>query len=277
MPALALSAGTIDYLDTGGDGPPLLLLHGLLMDESLFTEVVARLRDEFRCLVPVLPLGSHRIPLRGDADLSLAGLVALVVEFMDRVGVARVTLIGSDLGLAQCIAAAHPDRLTRLVLCAQEAFENFPPGLPGKAIHLAARIPGGVNAAVQPLRIRALRRQPFALGRMSVRRIPDEVTDRWFAPALQDRGVRRDLAKYAGPIDRRAYVGVAEQLRAFSQPTLIVWGKDDRVMPPQHGRRLAAVLPRARLVEFEDCGTLISLDQPVRLAEVVRSFIGEAA
>jgi pimeloyl-ACP methyl ester carboxylesterase len=272
-----LGAGTLEYLDTGGDGAPLLFIHGLLMDDSVFGEVVADLRDDFRCVIPILPVGSHRVPLDHRADLSVQGLLALLVEFMDRIGLPEVTLLGSDLGLAQCVAVSHPERLSRLVLCAQEAFENFPPGLPGRAIHLAALVPGGVNASLQPLRVRALRRQPMALGRMSAHPIPDQLTDRWLAPAIGSRLIRRDLAKYAGPIDPSEYTRVAARLGAFDKPTLIVWGKDDRVMPPEHGRRLAALLPQARLVEFDDCGTLISLDQPKRLAEAVRTFIGEAA
>jgi pimeloyl-ACP methyl ester carboxylesterase len=272
-----LAAGTIEYLDTGGDGAPLLFIHGLLMDDSVFADVVADLRGDFRCVIPVLPVGAHRVPLHHRADLSIRGLLALLVEFMDRIGLAEVTLIGSDLGLAQCVAVAHPERLSRLVLCAQEAFENFPPGLPGRSIHLAARVPGGVNAALQPLRVRALRRQPMALGRMSAHPIPDQITDRWLAPAIGSRLIRRDLAKYAGPIDPSEYTRVAARLVAFDKPTLIVWGKDDRVMPPEHGRRLAALLPDSRLVELDDCGTLISLDQPERLAEAVRTFVSEAA
>jgi len=122
-----------------------------------------------------------------------------------------------------------------------------------------------------------LRRQPIALGRMSAHRIPDAITDRWFAPAMGSRRIRRDLAKYAGPIDRLAYVRLAEKLPGFTKPTLIVWGKDDRVMPLAHGRRLADILPNARLVELSDCGTLISLDQPKRLAETIRAFLSEAA
>jgi pimeloyl-ACP methyl ester carboxylesterase len=272
-----LSAGTIEYLDTSGDGAPLLFIHGLLMDDSLFADVVADLRGDFRCVIPVLPVGSHRVPLHARADLSVRGLLDLLVEFMDRIGLTEVTLIGSDLGLAQLVAVTHPDRLSRLVLCAQEAFENFPPGLPGRAIHRAARVPGGINASLQPLRVRALRRQPMALGRMSAHPIPDQLTDRWLAPALGSRLIRRDLAKYAGPIDPSEYTRAAPGLAAFDKPTLIVWGQDDRVMPPAHGRRLAALLPQARLVELEDCGTLISLDQPKLLAEAVRTFISEAA
>jgi len=73
MPALELSSGAIDYEDTGGDGPVIVLTHGLIMDGSLWRRVVADLRADFRCVLPTLPLGAHRRPMRADADLSMRG------------------------------------------------------------------------------------------------------------------------------------------------------------------------------------------------------------
>jgi len=52
----------------------------------------------------------------------------------------------------------------------------------------------------------------------------------------------------------------------------VVWARDDRVMPPEHGRRLAGLLPQGQLIEIEDSYTLIPLDQPSRLARVITEF-----
>jgi pimeloyl-ACP methyl ester carboxylesterase len=62
-----LSAGTIEYEGTGGEGPVLVLLHGLAQNGSVWRKVVAELRPEHRCVVPTLPLGGHRRPMRPDA------------------------------------------------------------------------------------------------------------------------------------------------------------------------------------------------------------------
>jgi pimeloyl-ACP methyl ester carboxylesterase len=67
-------------------------------------------------------------------------------------------------------------------------------------------------------------------------------------------------------------VATAERLPEFKHPALVVWAREDRVMPPEHGVRLAALLPDARLVEVEDSYTLIALDQPARLAAIIREF-----
>jgi pimeloyl-ACP methyl ester carboxylesterase len=61
-------------------------------------------------------------------------------------------------------------------------------------------------------------------------------------------------------------------LRGDAATALVVWASKDRVMPPEHGRRLADLLPQGRLVEVADSYTLIPLDQPARLAQVIREF-----
>jgi pimeloyl-ACP methyl ester carboxylesterase len=67
----------------------------------------------------------------------------------------------------------------------------------------------------------------------------------------------------------------AERLGSFDRPALVVWASQDRVMPPEHGRRLAELLPQGRLVEIPDSYTLIPLDQPAPLAEAIRQFTRE--
>ena len=67
MRKIRLSAGTIEYEDMGGNGPVLVLLHGLAQNGSVWRRVVAELRPNHRCVVPTLPLGGHR-PMRTDAD-----------------------------------------------------------------------------------------------------------------------------------------------------------------------------------------------------------------
>jgi pimeloyl-ACP methyl ester carboxylesterase len=277
MRELELSAGTIEYEDTGGTGPTVVLLHGLVMNGSVWRHVVEDLRADHRCIVPTLPLGGHRLPMRPDADLSLRGHGRIVRELLERLDLRDVTLVQNDHGAALALAGQRPERVARLVLSSCEAFDNYPPGLPGKAVALASRIPGGLNAAIQPMRLRPLRHSPMALGWMSKRPISHEVTDDWFRPILTQRAIRRDLIRYTRPARKRHMVEVTDQLRAFDRPALVVWAAEDRVMPREHGRRLAELLPDARLVEIPDSRTLIPLDQPAALARAVREFIRETA
>src|SRR4051794_19426306 len=94
---IELSAGTIEYTDTGGEGQAVVFVHGLLMDSSLWDGPVAAL-DGLRCVVPTLPLGAHRHPVRDDADLSMPGLARLLAEFLERLDLRDVTLVSIDTG-----------------------------------------------------------------------------------------------------------------------------------------------------------------------------------
>jgi pimeloyl-ACP methyl ester carboxylesterase len=277
MPEVELSAGTIDYGDTGGDGPVLVLLHGLAMDGSLWRHVVGELRHDHRCVVPTLPLGAHRHPMHPDSDLSLGGHARLIAEFLERLDLRDVTLVQSDMGFAQVLAGQRPERVARLVLTSCEAFDNYPPGLPGRTMGLMTKLPGGLNALIQPVRLRALRRLPFALGWMSKRPIPHDVTDAWFRQLLSRREIRRDLLKYVRAARRKDMAAASESVASFDRPALVIWATEDRVMPLEHGRRLAELLPQGRLVEIADSYTLIPEDQPGELARLIREFVGASA
>ncbi len=62
------------YSDSGGDGPPVVFLHGVLMNGTLWSEVIDQLPDHYRIIVPALPFGAHRTPMSEDADLSMESI-----------------------------------------------------------------------------------------------------------------------------------------------------------------------------------------------------------
>jgi pimeloyl-ACP methyl ester carboxylesterase len=281
MTRIELSGGTIEYTDTGGGGPVLVLLHGLMMDASLWDEVIADLSADHRCVAPTLPLGAHRVAMPADADLSLPGIARLVAELLDRLDLHDVTLVGNDTGgaLVQLLMADGADRVGRVVLASCDAFDNFPPGLTGKALVASGRLsPGMFGLFMQQMRVRPVRRLPIAFGWLTKR--GDAAVVRWIRPVLTQAGIRRDTVRVlrAAAAASRAggglLVATAERLPEFKDPVLVVWASEDRVMPPSHGKRLAALVPAGRLVEVTDSYTLIPLDQPTRLAEVIREFTG---
>jgi pimeloyl-ACP methyl ester carboxylesterase len=273
-----LSAGTIEYEDTGGKGPAIVLLPGLVMDASLWDEVIAGLRADHRCIAPTLPMGAHRHAMHADADLSPRGLARLVSEFLDRLELNDVTLVGNDTGgaLVQLLACDGAPRVSRIVLVSCDAFENFPPGLTGKTLVLTGKLsPTMFGLFMQQMRLRPLRRLPIAFGWLTMR--GDAATARWIKPVLKQREIRRDTVRVLRGIaaQRHLMLDAAERLPSFERPALVVWASQDRVMPPEHGRRLAELLPQGRLVEIPDSYTLIPLDQPAQLAEAIQQFTHE--
>jgi pimeloyl-ACP methyl ester carboxylesterase len=278
MNQIELSAGTIEYEDTGGDGPTLVLLHGLLMDASLWDDVIADLSGDHRCVAPTLPLGAHRHAMHADADLSLRGIARLVAEFLDRLDLRDVTVVGNDTGgaLAQLMICDDTARVSRIVLASCEAFDNFPPGLTGKTVVLTGKLPPALfGLFMQQMRVRPIRRLPIAFGWLTKR--GDTATARWIKPVLQQREIRYDTVRVLRAVaaDKHLMLDAAKCLPSFDRPALIVWASQDRVMPLEHGRRLAEVLPQGRLVEVPDSYTLIPLDQPAGLARTVRDFTAD--
>jgi pimeloyl-ACP methyl ester carboxylesterase len=274
MHSVEIPAGVVEY-DEVGDGPPVVLLHGVLMDHTVWDRVLPLLPTGFRYVRPVLPLGSHRRAMRPDADLSLAGQVTIIADLLDALGLEDVTLVHSDWGGGLFLTAHGCDaRVGRLVVLPCEAFENFPPGLPGRMLALAARVPGGLRLAARQLRVGWLRRLPLLYGRMVRRPLPDDLVRGWMDPVLTDDGVLRDLQAYlATPPDPADLVRDTEALRDFHGDALVLWSPDNRVMPPEHGPRLAALLPAGQLVEVPGTFVLSMLDDPAAVAAEMGAFL----
>jgi pimeloyl-ACP methyl ester carboxylesterase len=277
MQSIEVPAGVIEYDETGA-GPPVVLLHGLLMDHTVWDRVLPLLPEGFRYIRPVLPLGAHRRAMNPGADLTLPGQVRLVADLLDALDLRDVTLVHSDWGGALFLTARGlDDRLARQVILPCEAFGNFPPGLPGKMVALAVRLPAGLQLAARQLRVGWLRRLPPLFGQMARRPVPGELIRRWTEPVLSDPGVRRDLLAYCrSPFDKAALIADTEALHRFQGDTLVLWSPDNKVMPPAHGHQLAALMPRARYAEIPGAYVLSMLDEPEAVAREMGTFLTAA-
>jgi pimeloyl-ACP methyl ester carboxylesterase len=270
---LRLPQGTIRYRDSGGDTPPIVFLHGLLVDGRLWDGVLPHLAGH-RLIVPDWPLGSHRTALHRDADLTPPGLARLVADVLAELDVRDVTLVANDTGgaIAQLVVTRHAARIGRLVLTNCDAYENFlPPTF--RPLQLAARVPGLPWAISNAMRSRHLRNLPMAFGRLTCTPIDDTLARDWLRPASTDRGVRRDLAKILRGISRRYTLEAASRLRSFDGPTLFAWGREDPFFRPEYAEQLAADSSDAHVEWIEDARAFVPLDQPVRLAELIRQFV----
>nr|WP_236062148.1 alpha/beta hydrolase [Actinacidiphila acididurans] len=214
-----------------------------------------------------------------DADLTLHGQVGLVADFLDVLGLEGVTLVHSDWGGALFLTAHGRDqRVARQVILPCEAFDNFPPGLPGRMVTLAARMPGGLRFAARQLRIGRLRRLPMLYGQMARQPVPDDLMRRWTEPLLGDPRILRDLRNYCtGPFDKEKLVRDTEALRRFTGQALVLWSPSNRVMPPDHGHRLAQLLPAGQYAEVPDAYVLSMLDEPETVAREIGRFLTSPA
>jgi pimeloyl-ACP methyl ester carboxylesterase len=274
MNSVDVTAGTVEYREDGDpDGAPVVLLHGLLMNENVWDLALPFLPAGFRYLRPVLPLGGHRIPMHPAADLTMPGMVGIVADFLDALDLTDVTLVVTDWGGPLFLTDKGRDkRVARMVICPSEAFENFPPGFPGKVAWLATRTPWTVAMAMRQLRIGWLRRQYLMFGMMAKKPVPQHLVDAWFSAGLRDKRIRVDLMKYA----RTKFVDAdltraTKQLNDFHGDVLVLWSHNP-VMPDDHAVRLAE-LTNGELHYVDDANVLIMLDQPERTARAIGSFL----
>ena len=276
MPEITLPQGPITYRDSG-DGPPVVFLHGLLVDSAHWRKVIPLLEPNARCIAPDLPLGSHRRAMNPEADITPRGVARLVGDFLAALDLEDVTLVGNDTGgaISQLVALDHGERVGRLVLTNCDCFEVFPPKEFVPMVK-SASVPGAIFAALQPMRAAAARRTVIAYGGLA-REIPDDVTASWVEPALNDGAIRADLVRCLKGIDRSIMLDAAERLPGLAIPALIAWGQDDRFFSQELGRRLAAAIPNARLEPVEGARTFVAEDAPEKLAELIGGFVRERA
>jgi pimeloyl-ACP methyl ester carboxylesterase len=274
MSTVSLPAGQLEYRDVGA-GPPVVLLHGLLVNGSLWDAVVPLLARDHRVIVPELPLGCHRLPLAPGAPLAPPDVARLVADFLAALDLEDVTLVGNDTGgaIAQLVATGHPERIGRLVLTPCDAYDNFLPAM-FKPLQALAHAPLVFDAVLQGMRLRALRFSPLAFGWL-MRRHDDDLAGGWVRAALASRPARRDAMKVLRGISKHQTLAAAERLRSFGRPVLIAWAPEDRFFKLRYAERLAAEIPGARLERIDDALTFVPVDQPQRTAELIAGFVRE--
>jgi pimeloyl-ACP methyl ester carboxylesterase len=276
---LETSAGTLAYREAG-HGPPLVLVHGFLVNANLWRKVVPLLAPHFRCLAIDWPLGSHCLPARSSADLSPPGIAALIAEFLARMELEEVTLLGNDSGgaYAQMVAARGEERVSRLVLSSCETpGSRWPPTGFGH-LKAAAQVPGGLTALVQPLRLPPAWRSRTAYGRLAKRPIDHDAMRSFVDPFLSSAAIRRDARKVVRDVGGAHHRLAAERLIGeWDRPVEFVWAAEDRVFPIDDARIYAAALPDARVAAIADSYTYVAEDNPAGMADALTATLAPVA
>lgn len=270
---LDLPTGPLRYHDVGA-GPPIVFVHGLLVNANLWRKLVQRLAPDFRCIVLDLPLGSHVVPLPSGTPNAVPDVATSIADAIEALGLDDATLVGNDTGgaLAQIVVTTRPERIGRLVLTSCDYRDNFPPKL-FSYFKPAAAVPGLLWALLQPLRLPLVRRSPIAFGWLTKRPIDRAAEDSYILPALSDAAVRADARTFVRGADVAQTNAAADRLPRFDKPALIAWSADDRVFPIEDARTLAADLPDSRLELVENAYTFSMEDNPDALAKLIAGFV----
>ena len=276
MAQVVLKQATIEYREFGprdSAHPPVLFVHGILVDGRLWREVAEGLaRRGFRCIVPTWPLGSHTIPVNEATALSLPGVAQMINDAIVALDLSDVTLVGSDTGggICQLVVDAYPDRIGRLVLTNCDAFEKCPPA-PFNIVFGLLRGPISIKALFGQLRLRLLRHSPLGFG-LLINNPDPHLTSAWLQPCLEDSRICRDLAALLRQVAAADLTDVATRLPRFAEPVTLVWGQRDRCFTPSLGRRLAGLFSNGRLIAVPNAKTFVALDAPGAVIDAIAAI-----
>jgi pimeloyl-ACP methyl ester carboxylesterase len=277
MPTIDLPQGTINYRVAGperSDTPPVVFIHGLLVNNELWTGVAEALADRgVRSYALNLPLGSHTIPLNAGVDLSPRGIAELIIDALAALDLTDVTLVGNDTGGALCQFVIDTDhsRIGRLVLTNCDAFDVFPPA-PFDMIVKVGRKPWRLKVMAATLRPRLLRHSMLGYGGLVAKRLDPAMTSRWASPSRVDAGVRRDTARFLSEVRPADLLDVSSRLSEFGKPVRLVWGAADKFFKIEFAHRLRDAFGDAELVEVPGGRTFIPLDEPNRVADEINAM-----
>jgi pimeloyl-ACP methyl ester carboxylesterase len=263
LPELRLSTGTITY-EESGSGPPLLFVHGVFVNSKLWSKVIPLLSARYRCIAPDWPLGSHSIPI--GSELSPSVVVEMIGEFIEKLGLEDVTLVGNDTGgaLCQMFVVRHPGVAKRLVLTNCDAYDEFPPQ-PFTYLTWVPKVPGAIGLLANSMRLHANRRLPIAYGWLS-KTMSREVEDAFVTPVIENKAVRADIAGFLKRADKNELAATAARYGEIEIPVKLVWAEGDRAFKVDFAERMARDMPNAELVRLPGKHTFVPLDQPERLA-----------
>lgn len=269
----------VAYRDDG-EGPPVLFLHGCPFSSFVWRKVLPALALSHRCIAPdLLGLGDTETPPM--ADWSLPAQQQMVLGLLDALNVEQASVVGHDHGgaVAQMLAAYHPQRVDRLVLCNVEAYDNWPSGDERPLVRLT-QVPGVGDLLLRAYGTRRVHRLLLTIGKAvkNKRVLTDELIDGYIRANASDAHRRAKTARFlAGQLDpsnNAVTSQIVDGLRRFDHPTLLLWGADDPHFGPKWADRLCDDIPGAAHVELlADTGHLLMEEEPDRVAAIIHDFI----
>jgi pimeloyl-ACP methyl ester carboxylesterase len=259
-----------------GEGPLIVLVHGITSTSECWREVMPWLADDFTVLAP--DLMGHGESAKPRGDYSLGAYASGIRDLIVALGYERGTFLGHSLGggVAMQLAYQFPERCERMVLVSSGGL--------GPEVHVllrAAALPGAewVLPVIAGPRTRdAGRAIGRLLSRMGIRPTPDLSEFARGYGSLADSEARsafvHTLRGVIDPAGQR--VSARDRLYLAAEvPSLVIWGEQDRIIPIDHGRQAHEAMPGSRFVGIPGAGHFPQLDQPRRFVEALVEFMAE--
>ena len=272
MQRISLSdAVSTRYLDTGGEGIPVLLIHGLAASIEAWRDVVPLLSSKYRVIALDLPGFGHADKPKDAAYTAVDFFLPMFTRFMDAIGVPSAHLVGSSMGASLAIrfAARHPDRVASVVAANPGGFASYihpflrAPTLPllGKPMSRPMR---ATNAFALGLTVNNTAKRTAAL--------LDEIDAFSKMPGAHNAFVKT-LRGLTTPFGLKDLPEFEADAKAVQAPTLIVWGDKDRVFPVKQMKAGQKVMPDAVFRTMQGVGHFPQIDAPEVFSRLTMSFL----
>ncbi|RMG84849.1 MAG: alpha/beta hydrolase [Bacteroidetes bacterium] len=243
--------GKFKYIETQGGTETLILLHGLLGALSNFEGILRHFGPKYNVVVPILPI--FELPIR---KVSVSGLVDYVARFVEFKGFDEVHVLGNSLGghIALLYALANPDKISSITLTGSSGlFESA----------MGSTFPKRGNYEY----IKKKAEDTFYDPAVATKELVDEIFE-----VVNNRNKAIRVVATAKSAIRH---NLGDKLHLIKAPTLLIWGKQDKVTPPFVAEKFQELLPDARLVWIDKCGHAPMMEHPEIFNEHLETFIRE--
>jgi pimeloyl-ACP methyl ester carboxylesterase len=258
----------VNYVEMG-EGTPLIFIHGLSGCWQNWLENIPHMARRHRVIaVDLAGFGDSELP---HEEISIPGYGRFVDAFLGEIGAERAALVGNSMGgfIAAETAISHPSRVEKLVLVSAAGLIRTG-NRQMEALQRTARLLHPATAAVLARREFLIRRPKLKRRILyGIVRYPERIEPELVYEVASGAG----KPGFLDSLNAISNYDFRERLPEISVPTLIIWGRNDRIVPVSGAYEYERLIPGSRLVIFEDTGHLPMLERPAQFNQLVEEFL----
>lgn len=232
-----------------GDGPVLLLLHGLFGALSNFEQIIDQFSQRYRVVIPMLPI--YSLPL---LDTNVKSLARYLQKFIEARGYKEVNLMGNSLGghCALIYSLEHPERVSTMTLTGSSGlYEN------------------AMGGSFPRREDKEYIRKKVAVTFYDPKHATDELVDECYQIVNDKNKLIRILSLSKSAIRHN----MSKELPKIDVPTCLIWGKNDTITPPDVAEEFRDRLPQAELFWVDECGHAPMMEQPEQFNSILEEWL----